>query len=161
MVLSSSLRTNLKFTTSFLWRVLLKCLQSLQTNSAINILFLSLNFPKYFENKDWFKTSVYQDAHLLLTLTPFPVNCRNTPQPDAKLSKIHLRILFCISLLDSLSLLCLYSTVELHLKRTQTFSCHASLCYCCCQLQQDWTSSVVCYKDWLDVHCDVWPRWMK
>lgn len=109
MVLCSSLSTNLKFTTFFLWGLFLKCLRSLPTHSAINILFFSLSFLKLSKRLSEQTLiseylSISQEVHLLLTLTSFPVNRKNTHQTDVETSKrkkIHLRMFSSVSLLET------------------------------------------------------------
>lgn len=166
MVLCSSLRTNLKFTTFFLWGLFLKCLQSLPTHSAINILFFSLSFSKLSKRLSEQTLiseylSISQEVHLLLTLTSFPVNRKNTHQTDVETSKRKKSI-------SERSLVFPYWTLSFphvhsaftpgeHLRPS-----HDLLCYRCSQMRQAWASSVKYFcKDWCNISSDVLPKWKK
>lgn len=157
MVLCSSLRTNLKFTTFFLWGLFLKCLQSLPTHSAINILFFSLSFSKLSKRLSEQTLiseylSIAQEVHLLLTLTSFP------DVETSKRKKIHLRTFSSVSLLEtqlSSRAQCIYtwrafktlSWLTLLSLLSDAASLSSSVKYFC--------------KDWCNISSDVLPKWKK
>lgn len=157
MVLCSSLSTNLKFTTFFLWGLFLKCLRSLPTHSAINILFFSLSFLKLSKRLSEQTLiseylSISQEVHLLLTLTSFP---------DVETSKRKKSISECSLVFPywRLSFPHVHSafTPGEHLRPS-----HDLLCYRCSQMRQAWASSVKYFcKDWCNISSDVLPKWKK